>query len=97
MKSPIYVIVRFELKEGEIEILFPLIQEFFKKEVSEVPGFISAKIHRNEEGTVLINYVTWESSDKYQKFIREVAMMSEISKKIRTFKSNSDNVFEISL
>lgn len=97
MNSPIHVIVRFELKEGEIDRLVPLVQEFFTKEVSRVPGFISAKIHRNEEGTVFINYTTWESMEHYQNFIKEVAMGSEISKQIRAFSSKADWVYEIPL
>ncbi len=92
-----YVIVRFELKNGEIEELYPLIQEFFKKEVSKVAGFISAKLHRNKEGTVLINYACWESAALYKKFIMEAAMNSEISKRIQRFESKSDNIFEIPL
>lgn len=95
MTGTLNVIVRFELKDGELEILFPLIQEFFKKEVSTFPGFISAKIHSNEEGTVLVNYATWESDEKFQKFI-EFAMVSETSKKIQAFNSKTDRVFELS-
>lgn len=97
MTNPLNVIVRFELKKGEFEVLLPLIQEFFKKEVSTVPGFISAKIHKNEEGSVLINYATWESEEKFQKFVVEIARVSEISKKIQAFTSKSDRVFEIPL
>ncbi|WP_221390915.1 antibiotic biosynthesis monooxygenase [Dyadobacter sp. NIV53] len=97
MNNPMNVIVRFELKEGEIEVLVPLIQEFFEKEVSAVPGFISAKIHKNEEGSVLINYATWESEEKFLKFVKEVAQVSEISKKIQAFASKTDRVFEITL
>ena len=97
MSNPINVIVRFELKEGEIDKLVPLVQEFFTKEVSSAPGFISAKLHRNEEGTVFINYTTWESPEHYQKFIKEIAMGSEISKQIRAFSSKADWVFEIPL
>lgn len=95
--SPLYVIVRFELKEGELEPLASLIQEFFSKEVSRVPGFISARIHSNEEGTVLINYATWESVDAFQAFVMNVAMVSPISRKIQAYPSRTDRVFEIPL
>ena len=89
MNRPINVIVRFELQEGEIDRLVPLVQAFFTKEVSRASGFISAKLHRNEEGTVFINYTTWESAEHYQTFIKEVAMGSDISKQIRAFPINS--------
>ena len=97
MESPIYVIVRFELKEGEFEVLFPLIQQFFKREVSAFPGFISARIHTNEERSVLINYATWESSEQFRKFITELAMVSDISKQIQKFPAKTDRVFEVAL
>lgn len=95
MKSPYYVIVRFELKKGEINSLILLIQDFFKKEVSVFPGFISAKIHANEEGTVLINYATWESLEKFEQFVKELASVSEISRKIQAFHPVADGVFEV--
>jgi heme-degrading monooxygenase HmoA len=96
MSGPLYIIVRFDLKEGEIDTLVSLIGEFFAKEVSHFPGFISAKLHRNEEGTVLINYATWESPEKFLKFI-EFARNSEMSKKIQAFNPTQDRVFEVSL
>lgn len=97
MQSPYYVIVRFKLQEGEFATLFSLIQEYFQKEVEPAPGFISSRIYKNEEETVLINYATWESSDKYQEFWNGVVMISEISKKIQTFNPQIDQVFEIPL
>lgn len=97
MRSPYYVVVRFELREGEIATLVPLIQAYFREEVSSAAGFISSRIHRNEAGTVLINYATWESSDSYQQFWRSVVMKSEISKQIQTFNPQIDQVFEIPL
>ncbi|GAB3885825.1 antibiotic biosynthesis monooxygenase family protein [Spirosoma agri] len=96
MHSPLYVIVRFELKNGEIDQLIWLIRNFFREEVSQFPGFISAKLHRNSEGTILINYATWESAEHFQKFIA-FARDSERSKQIQAYKPSQDRVFEISL
>lgn len=59
-------------------------------------GFISAKIHKNEESTILINYATWESAGKFRKFIA-FASFSETSKKIQAFNSKTDKVFEVPL
>lgn len=97
MTSPLYVVVRFALKPGELDTLVPLIQEFFAQEVSAVPGFIAARLHANEAGTVLINYATWESAAHFQYFIEHVAMVSEIAKQIRAFDQQTDRVFEIPL
>jgi quinol monooxygenase YgiN len=97
MASPLYVVVRFELKPGELDVLVPLIQAFFEKEVRTVPGFISARLHANEAGTVLLNYATWESAAHFHYFIEQVARVSEISKKIQAFGQHTDKVFEIPL
>jgi quinol monooxygenase YgiN len=91
-----YVFVRFELQPGEMEKLVPLIKDFFENEVSTFPGFVSAKFHRNEAGSVLINYATWESAEQFQAFMGK-AMHSERSKKIQAFNSSADRVFEIAL
>jgi len=96
MQSPLYVVVRFELRDGEIDQLIQLIGNFFREEVSQFPGFISAKLHRNNEGTVLINYATWESTEHFQKFIA-FARDSERSKQIQAYKPSQDRVFEVSL
>jgi heme-degrading monooxygenase HmoA len=97
MKTPIYVIVCFDLRAGELDVLAPLIEEFFQKEVSAVPGFMSAKLHTNDERTVLINYATWKSMDAFQRFMNEVAANSAVSKKIQQFSAKTDVVFEIPL
>ena len=93
----LHVIVRFDLKEGELDTLVWLIRDFFGQEVSRFPGFISAKIHQNEEGTVLINYATWESAASFQQFVMKLASVSPTAKKIQAFHPIQDKVFEISL
>lgn len=96
MKSPLYVIVRFEVKNEDLKTVIDTIMDFFEKEVSTFDGFISYKLHLNEEGTVLINYATWKSKEHFQKF-RLFASTSEISKKIQSFQPRADMVYEISL
>ena len=85
------------MKDGEFETLVSLIRDFFEKEVSSFTGFLSAKIHRNREGIVLINYATWDSSESFQKFVIELASVSPIAKKIQAFHLTQDMVFEVSL
>ena len=96
MKTYLNVIVRFEIKEEQLDILVSLIRNFFAKEVSSFPGFVSFKLHANKEGTVLINYATWESMEHFQKFTA-FAGVSESSKKIREFQPRADSVYEILL
>jgi quinol monooxygenase YgiN len=95
--KPLHVIVRFELKAGELDTLTALIRDFFEKEVSRFPGFISAKIHQNEAGTVLINYATWESTEHFHQFVMELASLSPIAQQIQAFRPTQDMVFEVSL
>jgi quinol monooxygenase YgiN len=94
MNNPLYVIVRFEVKEGEAAKLTSLIKHFFEKEVSSFSGFISFKLHSNQDGTVIINYATWESIEYFQKFVA-FASTSEISKQIQAYHPQSDRVYEI--
>lgn len=91
------VIVRFELNEGELTTLVSLIRDFFKQEVSHFPGFISTKLHQNEAGTVLINYATWESIERFQQFVMELASVSPIAQRIQAFHPTQDMVFELPL
>jgi hypothetical protein len=95
--KPLHVIVRFELNDGELDTLVSLIRDFFEKEVSRFPGFISAKIHQNEVGTILINYATWESTERFQQFVMELASISPIAQQIQAFHPTQDMVFEVSL
>lgn len=95
--KPLNVIIRFELNDGELDTLVSLIRNFFEKEVSCFPGFISAKIHQNEAGTVLINYASWESAEYFQQFVSELASLSPIARQIQAFHPTQDIVFEIPL
>ncbi|MEZ0607815.1 antibiotic biosynthesis monooxygenase [Fibrella sp. WM1] len=96
MNTPLNVIVRFDVPADGIDALIALIGHFFRNEVSRFPGFISAKLHRNEEGTVLINYATWESQEAFFHFMT-FARDSEFSKQIQAYKPTQDRVFEVSL
>ena len=96
MKNFLNVIVRFEVGKGEAAKLISLIKQFFEKEVSSFPGFISFKLHSNEEATVIINYATWESTEQFQKFMA-FASTSEISKQIQAYRPHSDRVYEIAI
>jgi len=91
------VIVRFELKAGELDTVISLIRDFFEKEVSRFPGFISAKVHQNEAGTILINYATGESTEHFQQFVMELASISPIAQQIQAFQPTQDMVFEVPL
>lgn len=97
MKTYHHVIVRFEL-EGEEEMakLVSLITEL-EKTVKRSPDFVSAKLHRNREGTVLINYATWTSFEAYKTFWKEYVIDTETNKKIESYKPRVDHVFGLDL
>lgn len=95
--SAFHVVVRFELKAGEVEKLKPVVKDFFDSEVSKFPGFISAKFHENEDKSVFLNYASWESKEAYSKFLEEVGMKSEKAKKVLEFNPSADQVHHIEL
>jgi len=95
IKTNHHVIVRFQLKkEEEMFELVALIKEL-EKIIKSSPDFISAKLHRNFEGTVLINYATWTSPQAYEKFWKEYVTNTETNKKIESYKPMVDHVFEL--
>ena len=94
MKTHHHVIVRFQLDKEDMPKLVALIEEL-ETIVKTSPDFISAKLHRNVEGTVLINYATWTSSQAYEKFWKEHIVNTETNKKIASFNPMVDQVFEL--
>lgn len=95
MKSKYHVIVRFEIEKKDFEILYLLIESFFKEEVSASPGFISSRILSNEDKSKVINYATWESKETFEKFAEEIVPTSEISRKIAVFNPVRETFFEV--
>jgi len=95
MASHHHVIVRFQLNsEQELFELVNLINEL-EEIVKTSPDFISAKLHRNVEGTVLINYATWTSPQAYESFWKAYVVDTETNKKIKSYKPMVDQVFAL--
>ncbi|WBL24764.1 antibiotic biosynthesis monooxygenase family protein [Zunongwangia sp. HGR-M22] len=94
MKKPYYVIVSFEIDPKQFSNLIELIKSFFEKEVSTCPGFISSRILSNEDQNKVVNYATWESKEKFEKFANEVAATSKISLEIAEFNPIRETFYE---
>lgn len=95
MKNKYYVIVRFEIEKKDSEILYRLIESFFKEEVSVIPGFISSRILSSEDHSRVMNYAVWESKEAFEKFAEEIVPTSEISKKIALFNPIRETFYEV--
>ncbi|MDN3594356.1 antibiotic biosynthesis monooxygenase family protein [Zunongwangia endophytica] len=94
MSDNYYVLVRFNIETEKFQELYYLIKEFFEKEVNSCPGFISSKILTNEDKTLVINYATWESKQKFENFAQNIVSKSNISKKIEFFNPIRETFYE---
>ncbi|MHA7944891.1 antibiotic biosynthesis monooxygenase [Formosa sp. 3Alg 14/1] len=94
MTDKYYVLVRFKIDTEKFKELYSLIKEFFEKEVNSYPGFISSKILTNEDKTMVINYATWESKQKFEYFAQNIVSTSNISKKIAFFNPIRETFYE---
>lgn len=97
MDSQLNVIIRFELSGQEQFNELILIIKEMGAITTKAPCFISAKFHRNDDFSLLINYSTWESSETYHKFWDENVVGTPAYEKILNFKPQISKVFGISL
>ncbi len=90
-----HIIVRFQLKgEDDMSKLVDLINEL-EEIIKSSPEFVSAKLHRNREGTLLVNYATWKSRRGYEEFWKEHVTQTATNKEIESYKPLVDQVFEV--
>jgi quinol monooxygenase YgiN len=50
--------------------LVKLLEEATEEVMRHLPGFISANIHRNQEGTRVANYAQWASREHFEAMLR---------------------------
>ena len=50
--------------------LVDLLAEATEKVMRNIPGFISANIHKSLDGTKVVNYVQWESQEAFEAMLR---------------------------
>jgi quinol monooxygenase YgiN len=56
----------FTVKPDDQQRLVTLLVDATKETMKDLPGFISASIHRSFDGTKVINYAQWRSREDFQ-------------------------------
>ena len=80
------IILHFDVKpESQQEKLDDLI-EFFESTVSKQPGLVSTNFHKSLDGTKILNYTQWESSEDWQNAIRNKEVLSHPKNPIKHVK-----------
>lgn len=61
----------FKAREGAQERLVEVLCEAGRTVMPSLPGFISASVHRSDDGTSVVNYVQWRSKEDYQAMLAD--------------------------
>ena len=56
----------FTVKPDTQQEVVDVLIEDTKTMMSRLPGFISSTVHRNQEGTRVINYVQWQNREAFE-------------------------------
>jgi heme-degrading monooxygenase HmoA len=60
----------FTVKPGHQQQLVEVLIEATKQTMKDMPGFISANIHKSFDGTRVVNYAQWRSREDFQAMTR---------------------------
>lgn len=61
----------FTVEPANAGELADLLEDATEAVMQHVPGFISANIHLSTDGTRVVNYAQWESSEAYQAMLAD--------------------------
>jgi heme-degrading monooxygenase HmoA len=68
--SPIFTLINvFTVEPEKQQDLVDLLIEATNNTVSHLPGFISANIHKSQDGVRVVNYAQWESKEAFGAFL----------------------------
>lgn len=56
----------FKAHEGQQQRLVDVLCEAGRSVMPTMPGFVSASVHRGDDGTSVVNYVQWRSIEDFQ-------------------------------
>ena len=60
----------FNVEPKHQQELVDLLVEATEKVMRNIPGFISANIHKSFDGTKVVNYAQWESREAFEAMLR---------------------------
>lgn len=67
-QSPFIVIVSFTTTLENQATALEQIHHYIDTFLSHQPGFISARLHKALDGSSIVNYAQWESSEDFKRF-----------------------------
>jgi heme-degrading monooxygenase HmoA len=56
----------FTVDPQDQQVLIDILVEATEKVMKNIPGFISANIHKSLDGTKVVNYAQWESKEAFE-------------------------------
>ena len=68
--------------------------EATQKTIRNVPGFVSASIHKSADGTRVANYAQWRTVEEFEAMLRD-PRAAEHMKPIREIATNDANLYEV--
>ena len=74
--------------------LVDMLIEATQKTIRNVPGFVSASIHKSADGTRVANYAQWRRAEDFEAMLRD-PRAAEHMKPIREIATNDANLYEV--
>ncbi len=70
-KEPYTLVNVFQVEPENQEALASLLRQATDSAMRQLPGFISANIHRSYDGRRVVNYAQWRSREDYEAMQRD--------------------------
>ena len=75
--------------------LVDILVEATEKIIRNIPGFISANIHKSFDGTKVVNYAQWESREAFEAMLRNEEAKPHMAK-AETIARPEPHLYEVS-
>ncbi len=95
-KKLVTLINVFTVEPENQQKLVDLLVEASEKTIKNVPGFISANIHKSDDGVRVTNYVQWRSPEDYAAMLKNPEAVAHFQPltDIATFDAHTYQVIE---
>lgn len=80
--------------ERQQELLQVLI-EATEKVIRDMPGFVSANLHASVDGTKVVNYAQWRSSDDFNAMLRDPKAIPHVETAARIATSFEPHLYHV--
>ncbi len=79
--------------ENQRKLVLMLV-EATQKTMRHIPGFVSASIHKSEDGTRVTNYAQWRHAEDFEAMLRD-PRAAEHMKPIREIATNDAHLYKV--